>query len=300
MLGRRLASAAVIIGLLIGLIFLDHYLGSDQSLGRSGMVLAVMAILVAMLAANEYVHLLKEHEPALNSNAHIIISGLAVMICSAPVCWRDYPPDCSIGLFGWDIIALTFAVGMTLLLEINRFSDDGSGTRRLGQSLIIFVLLILLFGSFVAHRLLFFDNDIGMIALITLITTVKLSDTAAYFAGKTFGRRKLSPLLSPGKTVEGLIGSFLGAILGTSIVVYGVAPLLFNKSLSIGIGWIVIYAIAINVAGVVGDLSESMLKRDAKIKDSSSWLPGLGGVLDIIDSLVLAAPISYFLWVLTK
>ncbi|MEM9410926.1 MAG: phosphatidate cytidylyltransferase [Planctomycetota bacterium] len=300
MLGRRLASAAVIISFLIGLIFIDHHLGTEESLGRPGIVLAFLAVVVAMIAADEYVHLFKEHESGLESLPHVILSGIAVTICSLPVCWRNFPIDFSIGLFGWSFIALTVAVGMTWLLEINRFSDDGSGTRRIGLSILVYVQLLLLFGSFVAHRLLFFDNDVGMIAVITLIATVKSSDAAAYFAGKSFGKNKLSPRLSPGKTVEGFLGGFFGAILGTLIVVYLVAPFVFKTDLEIGIGWVVLYATAVNVAGVIGDLSESMLKRDAKIKDSSSWLPGLGGVLDVIDSLIFAAPLSYFLWILTK
>ena len=91
-----------------------------------------------------------------------------------------------------------------------------------------------------------------------------------------------------------------GALLGCGIVVYLVAPFIFKQTLNISGVWIVVYSVAVTFAGVVGDLAESMIKRDAKLKDSSTWLPGLGGVLDVTDSLVLAAPISYFLWVLTS
>ena len=223
-----------------------------------------------------------------------------MIFCCFPVLWKDYPADCAIGVLGWSMMATTFAIGMTLLLEILRFDDEGMATSRAGMASLIQVQLILLFGFLVGHRLLFHENATGMIALITLITTVKMSDAAAYFVGKSLGRNKLAPKLSPGKTVEGLCGSLFGALLGCCIVLFLVSPYIFKQTLNISWGWIVVYSIAVTLAGVVGDLSESMFKRDAKIKDSSSWLPGLGGVLDITDSLLFSAPVSYFLWVLTR
>jgi phosphatidate cytidylyltransferase len=280
-----LISAAVIISVLLGLIAVDFQMGDDGWFGRPGLVLGLIAIAVAMLSAQELVHLFQKFLPSGRTTEAVLIAGISVTICSLPILWRDYPADCPIGILGWSMLALTFAAGSTLLLEILRFDDSGQSTNRVGLSVLIYAQLILLFGFLVAH---------------TLLTTVKMSDAAAYFAGKSLGRNKLAPQLSPGKTVEGLIGSVFGALLGCIIVVHLVAPYIFKSQLNISWIWIVIYSIAVTLAGVVGDLSESMFKRDAKIKDSSSWLPGLGGVLDITDSLVFAAPVSWFLWVLTR
>lgn len=300
MLGRRLVSAAVIITVMLALIAVDFYLGRDDVVGRSGLVLCSLAIFVAAMFASEMVSLFRQRCANLTTIPNVVISVLSVAICSTPVLWRDYPVDCSIGVFGWSMIALTFSVGMTLLINIVRYTESNDASSVAAFAVLIHVQAVLLFGFLIAHRLMFFDNSVGMVSLITLITTVKMSDAAAYFAGKTLGKRKLAPSLSPGKTVEGLLGSFLGAALGTAIVVLIVAPYVFKEQLNIDVWWMVVYPVAITIAGVVGDLAESMFKRDAKIKDSSSWLPGLGGVLDITDSLVYAAPISYFLWVLTK
>ena len=140
------------------------------------------------------------------------------------------------------------------------------------------------------------DNSVGMISLILLIATVKMSDAWAYFTGKSFGKHKLIPRLSPGKTVEGAIGAIFGGWFAAAIVVFLVAPYVFGTTIDKPWWWFLVFGFLVTLAGMIGDLAESLLKRDAQCKDSSSWLPGLGGILDIIDSLVFAAPMSYFLW----
>jgi len=127
----------------------------------------------------------------------------------------------------------------------------------------------------------------GRIWLFYLLCTVKATDTAAFFIGKSFGKTLLAPIISPQKTWEGAIAGFFGAIFISALftLVPGF-PLTLPQNLMLGA--------LISVAAQLGDLSESLLKRDAKVKDSSS-LPGLGGVVDILDSLVFAAPLLYIL-----
>ena len=299
MLGRRLASAAVIIAVLVTLLVFDFQLGAESSLGRPGLIMAFLIILISVLATGEQVHLLGKSETRLKLWPTILIGPLAVGICCLPIMWRSYPVDCPIGIFGWTMMAVTFAVGMTALLEIIYFTGDGQATDRIARYSLIHIQTILLFGFCVAHRILQHDNSVGLLALITLITAVKMSDAAAYFAGKSFGKRKLAPLLSPGKTVEGVLGGIVGAFVGAAIVVYFVSRW-FDVQLNLPWWWIIVYGLSVTVAGVVGDLFESLFKRDANLKDSSSWLPGLGGVLDIVDSLVFAAPVSFFVWQLAS
>ena len=132
--------------------------------------------------------------------------------------------------------------------------------------------------------------------MVSMIALVKISDSCQYFVGSRFGRRKLAPLLSPGKTWEGAVGGILlGIVLGPLVftaLLYGssgLKPTLF-------VPWM-IYALLVSTVGIVGDLAESLLKREAGVKDSSTWLPGLGGILDVLDSLLLAAPVAYACWV---
>jgi phosphatidate cytidylyltransferase len=119
-----------------------------------------------------------------------------------------------------------------------------------------------------------------------LLTVIVVSDTAQYFSGVTFGRHKLAPLVSPGKTIEGAIGGFVAvAVFGAATAGYVLA------GLSPPAG--AILALTLAVAGLAGDLFESWLKRSAGVKDSSTLIPGHGGVLDRIDSHLFAAPAFY-------
>ncbi len=128
--------------------------------------------------------------------------------------------------------------------------------------------------------------------LMYLIVVTKITDIGAYFVGKLWGRHKLAPFLSPQKTVEGAAAVFLCAV-SASVAMYAIGKkwligsffLEFHEALWMGM--------LIGLLGQIGDLAESLLKRDAFVKDSNR-LPGLGGVLDMLDSLLLTAPVVYF------
>ena len=113
-------------------------------------------------------------------------------------------------------------------------------------------------------------------------------DTLAYFIGSRFGRRKLYPAISPKKTVEGALGGLVGAILGV---------LLIGSSMLPQLGWldIIFLGLLLGTAGQLGDLFESFLKRACQVKDSGSIIPGHGGILDRLDSLLFAFPLAYYL-----
>ena len=131
-----------------------------------------------------------------------------------------------------------------------------------------------------------FDGSTQIILLILLV--VKFTDIGAYFGGRRFGRHKLIPWLSPGKTWEGL---FFGLITAGGVGVacaVGMGILPWWKGLVAGA--------LIGGIGQLGDLLESMMKRDAEVKDSGKLIPGFGGILDIIDSPLLAAPFAYILF----
>jgi len=120
-------------------------------------------------------------------------------------------------------------------------------------------------------------------------------DAGAYFAGRRFGRRKLAPQISPGKTVEGAIGGLLVGTLAGPLVraVFGVLwPDLIG-----GFGWgaSLVFGFLLALVGIVGDLVESLLKRDAAVKDAGGLLPGMGGLLDRLDSPLLGIPLMYYL-----
>ncbi len=129
------------------------------------------------------------------------------------------------------------------------------------------------------------DEGIKWIAMV--IFTVFTADTAAFFVGRRIGRRRLAPAISPGKTVEGLVGGVLAAVLASWIIANVV-------KLEIELVWVATFGITVGLLGVLGDLVESWVKRTVGVKDSGSWIPGHGGILDRTDSLIPNFLFVYF------
>ncbi len=128
------------------------------------------------------------------------------------------------------------------------------------------------------------DAQSGPIWLLYLVLVTKVGDMMAYFIGSKLGEKKLAPKISPKKTLEGSLGGLLGSI---------VTSLIFSfTALEIGLFESILLGFVMGVLGQLGDLAESLLKRDAGVKDSSS-LPGLGGVLDIVDSMIFTCPFIF-------
>ncbi len=129
--------------------------------------------------------------------------------------------------------------------------------------------------------------DHAVLVVVTVLLAVWANDTFAYFAGRTLGRHKMAPAVSPGKTWEGFAGGTLASVAVTFFALYDQRFVTIWQSLVLGA--------AIAVAGPVGDLFESALKRDMQVKDTGRVLGGHGGMLDRIDALLFAAPAVYFL-----
>ena len=147
-------------------------------------------------------------------------------------------------------------------------------------------------GGAVAARI---DPGAGIFYLLFAAVAVVACDAGAYFSGRAYGRRKLAPAVSPGKTVEGAIGGLVAGTLGGAVV--KLAFDLVWPALSSALDWgaAIGFGACVAVAGMVGDLVESLLKRDAHTKDTGDLLPGMGGILDRIDSALLGIPVMYYL-----
>ncbi len=129
----------------------------------------------------------------------------------------------------------------------------------------------------------------GPAVLLFALVIIWVGDTAAYFVGRSIGKYKLAPHLSPKKTWEGTVASLLGSL---------IVAIVFARFMTVPLRHLLAMAAVGNVAGQVGDLLESAYKRSAGIKDSGSILPGHGGVLDRIDALILAIPVVWYYWIL--
>jgi phosphatidate cytidylyltransferase len=154
---------------------------------------------------------------------------------------------------------------------------------------------LLLFALFLRHLPDIASPLHGTALLLFPVVLTWLSDTFAYFAGRLWGKRKLIPKVSPGKTVAGA----LGAVIGTPLSAVGYALLLQRfPTWRMDVAQALVFGILVSIAAQVGDLGESLLKRDVGVKDSGKLLPGHGGALDRFDSLFFTLPLGYAFFVL--
>jgi phosphatidate cytidylyltransferase len=295
----RLISAAVILAILLAAVWLDY-----RQIGGvpAGTYLLPILCAVHVLATLEVLELLaaKDHRPI----AAILIVGNAALPAAAslPVLFalagRQLPPDGPLGDFGWPLVVLAAFSLAVLVGEMARFQQPGKSIVQAALGIFTLVYIGLL-GSFLALLRLSHGNAWGMAALVSVLLIVKMADVGAYAVGKNLGRNKLTPILSPGKTWEGAIGGIATACLISWAFFRYLAPQIVGSSyIEPPLAASITYGLVLALAGMIGDLAESLLKRDMQRKDSSSWLPGLGGVLDIIDAVLVAAPVAWLCWAL--
>ena len=290
MLRWRLLLGAVFIGALVGLCWLDAH----QTLGAPpGAWLFPLALLLSVGASGEMLALVgkPEEKPI---GAIVFLGNLAIVASSGVV--LVWPGTAGAGSpierLGWPLVALTVAVIASFCGEMARYSAPGRVVVRIGLSTLCFVYVGVLL-SFVVQLRLFGDNLTGMTALVSLIAVVKMGDSGAYTVGRLIGRHKMAPVLSPGKTWEGVVGAIGFAMLGAWLVFL----LMPGSSTRPQFRWQwLVYGSIVGIGGLIGDLAESLIKRDAGRKDSSTWMPGFGGILDVLDSIIFAAPIAWILW----
>ncbi len=195
---------------------------------------------------------------------------------------------------------LAFAVFVGLVWILARGRPSGAITN---MAITTWLMVYLgFFGSFEVRLRMDVGGPLGAWLVLYHIGVVKFADIGAYFTGITVGRHRIVPSISPNKTLEGFVGGLAASVIvavalawlgGIIMPLYGVSspgPLL-------PVGWAVVFGLSMGLVGQIGDLIESLIKRDAQIKDSGSLVPTFGGVLDIIDSPLLTAPLAW--WLLT-
>jgi phosphatidate cytidylyltransferase len=276
---KRVLTAVVLIPIVLVLVFLGPRWQWLFTLAVAG---------VAALAGWEYLSLTRLC--GANPPRFATLAALLALF-AVDFQWPDLTP----ALFG--ILGLGLLVYCTFFKPVEEMIADASAS--------IFCLLYTGLTLLALPALRDQANGRSLVAL--LLCVVWAGDTAAYYVGRAWGRHKMAPRLSPGKTWEGAVGSVAGSLLATGALV-GLAALLqqagdrgaIPPALASALAypeeiwyWLGL-AVVINVAGQVGDLAESALKRSAGVKDSGDLLPGHGGVLDRIDALLIAAPVLWY------
>ena len=181
----------------------------------------------------------------------------------------------------WELLFIVLALFFLILMQFKR--RDNSGVIVNISTTLFGILYVSWFFSFLI-KIRYLSGGLGFLAALLLIT--KAGDIGAFLVGSKWGKKLLMPRISPKKTVEGSLGGLIFSILG------GIAC---KPLLPFGYGQLLVISVSLGVLGQLGDLSESLLKRDCQVKDSGNIFPGMGGVLDEIDSLLFTAPVFYFI-----
>ncbi len=275
-----------------------------------GAALAALLAIASAIAAWEFFRLARATGLTPLDDVGIVIAGLTPLVVHARFLGL-YEPGSSIGVLSLAAIVLLAVLALTIWIRgvaekpIGAVSTTIFGAAYTGGMLsfgyaIRYHDYAFAPASISLGRSTFGVASGGLLLLLPVLATWA-SDTGAYAVGRTMGRHKLLPSVSPGKTIEGSVGGLLGSVLVTWLL----TRWLLRPAAHLDFRWapvgVILFGAVVSAVGQVGDLAKSLLKRDAGVKDSSTLIPGHGGVLDRIDSLLFVLPVSYVLfgWLLT-
>ena len=274
---KRLITALIALPILIASIILPYFFPYEYPAKLPFVIIAAAALLAGMY---EFFSITKKMELKADATAAILASAVLF------IAFLFDAPAKSDNFFG---ISLAAALLIILISQTFRFRVDFS-KMLIGTGVTIFGVFYLFFlgGFLVALRMTLETRpSLSTNLLIFFFLVLWLGDSLAYYTGRYLGKHKLAPKISPGKTWEGCVGGMLGSLGAAALATYTFFPELpLNASLPL--------AAAMNVLGVLGDLMESAVKRGAGTKDAASILPGHGGFLDRLDSLLFNAPLLYY------
>jgi len=296
MLGWRLLLGPLLVVILAAVFW------ADSLSGPSSPILLGFAALLAIRATWELVALMSVRTLRLTFPVLALLNAAILLINGWPVFAGLRilnPAGASTFLEGLEHLGpamtlLTLSLMLLLAWRSLRFTTPGSNVESLGAELLCLVYVGGLF-SFLA-QLRWVQPELGYIPLASMVVAVKFGDIAAYTFGRLLGRAKLIPQLSPGKTWAGAWGALAGSALGTWGFLACSIPWCTSGRLHMVFWSSLVYGVLLGLSGMIGDLCESLLKRDVGQKDSAPLLPGFGGLLDILDSAIYSSPIAYLLW----
>jgi phosphatidate cytidylyltransferase len=279
MLRTRLIVGTILTALTAGMVVLDHYFAPwFPFLFAVVMGLSVLGTLElrALLAA--------ERRPRFG----VSLIGVVVVVA---LNWLPTVRGHG-GLPAWECIAQGFAgvVLAAFLVEMANFAAPGGSIERIAAAVWVVAYLGVLPSFLVQLQLGRSDRHavLGAVSLALTIFVPKGCDIGAYFTGRFLGRHRMTPVLSPKKTWEGTAGGLALAV----AVAFGLNSL--GPVIPGGPAGTVGFGLSVGIAGMLGDLAESLIKRDCERKDASQMVPGFGGILDVLDSILFAAPIAYW------
>lgn len=297
---------------LIALLVLLFWLEGIQAAGAPPLAwLFPLLLAAAWLGSNDlaYLYWARGWKPS----TILLTLGNVVLVTASVVPGLFLPAGHPTAIpWAWPMVAFVLLILLAFLREMYAYQAPGDSVLNLALTVCGWSYLGLLLTVLVELRVGQVTPAQGILAIGSLILFVKLGDTGAYTIGRLFGRHKVTPVLSPGKTWEGVAGAVVWVMLGGWGVAawwipqlpatanvhaqhWGTAWVEIVASIPLAVRWIA-YGGLLAVVGIIGDLAESLLKRDLGRKNSSDWLPGFGGTLDLLDSILFAGPVAYVVW----
>lgn len=286
MLRTRLWMGAVLIGLVLGALVVDQWLAPWYPF----LCCAVLGL--ALTACYELLHLLDPDHGVPGWLCYTAVAALVLANWPGHVA-RMYKLPVETDPWHWVAGVFAAVVLAAFLTEMARFQEPGRSVLRVALVVWVAAYLGLLTSFLVQLRWLGGTDAVeaarrGSVALALAIFVPKFGDVGAYFTGRLLGRHRMTPVLSPKKTWEGAAGALVGSVATT----FGIEQ--FGPALRGGMWTAVGFGLSLSVAGLLGDLAESLIKRDCRRKDASQVVPGFGGVLDVVDAVIFAAPVAYW------
>ena len=290
MLRTRLLVSAVLIPAFIGLCWLD------AAIGASAPLLFPLALLLSVQASREMCTLLR-----LPGKSWLLTAGGCCALLAAlwAMHWMPAGPQEPAWrtLVALGAVALTFALSLLAILLVRAvaYAEPGGHTARVASETFIVAYVGVLLACAAELRWTG-GGSFGYLALGSLVIGAKVGDIGGYTFGRLFGRRKLAPHLSPGKTRAGGVGAVLTAAVAVAAWLHWVGPLFVPEARIASWPWLLLFGAVLGIAGLIGDLCESLIKRDVGMKDASNLMPAFGGLLDLIDSILYIAPLTLLVW----
>ncbi|HHT9139125.1 MAG TPA: phosphatidate cytidylyltransferase [Candidatus Wunengus sp. YC60] len=277
-LQTRIVLGIVMFAMFFGILYLDFIFCTDIGFG-------CLAILAGGIGLYEFYNI-----AAKNGFSPFRASGIGVgawLFISYWLSMRSGIPCTSYNFFDHKIfVALIF--WLLLIQTFTRSTKDAIKNISVTIFGVLYVFFLLSFAIALRHL----PNGVCILILVLLVS--KFGDIGGYLLGRKYGKHKLSKVISPNKTIEGACFSLLFSVL--IAVIFSLIP----ATRVISLKWSILFGAIVGFSALLGDLAESLLKRDANVKDSGSLVPAFGGILDVIDCLLISMPVAYYSLVIFK
>ncbi|MCF6156747.1 MAG: hypothetical protein E3K36_16260 [Candidatus Brocadia sp.] len=276
-LQTRIIFGVILFAMFFGILVLDSLYSTDIGFG-------CLAILAGGIGLNEFYHIASK-----NGFSPFRISGIAAGVWLSVSYWLSIRTNSGIDYHFFRHETIVILIFWLLLIQaFTRNTKDAIKNIAVTLFGIFYVVFLLSFAIALRH----FPNGLCIVILVLLVS--KFGDIGGYLFGRKYGKHKLAKVISPNKTIEGACFSLFSSIL--IALIFNLAP----QARVMSLPWSLLFGVTVGFSALLGDLAESLLKRDANVKDSSRLVPAFGGVLDVIDCLLVSMPVAYYFFVFFK